>query len=275
MSDTQRLDIERPEGEPGVKEGTVVRLPLNKGQQALVISAMKEFEVVAARIEGKFSWLKYHVDFHQIGALACSEVVRTYNASMGPFPPYARKRVVGAMIKAGMKESRRRHYFRGYGEACEALVGLVDPVDSLHDSDATIRGYMESFSDQLISSVVLATLDEIKRMPGEDGIAERQLFARALLALDEEMAKLPEEDRVILKMHYWDGLWLQDIGPELGGSYSWVKRRHGEIMVKLVWALRRRGMQGARGDGLDEAGCAVLGGQGSSGQHWRGHGRGR
>jgi RNA polymerase sigma factor (sigma-70 family) len=274
VSGTQRLDIElpAPEEEPRASEGTVVLLPLTKAQQALVLTAMKDFEIIATRIERRFYWLRQHVDFFSIGSLACTEVVRTYKAPLGSFPTYAKSRVLGAMIDAGLKESRLRHYFRGYSAACEALIGLIDPIDTMHDSDETIQGHLESFSDHLTMSVVMGTLDELKRMTGEVAIAERQVFARALLGLDEEMARLPEEDQTLLKMHYWERMWLQDVGPVLGMSYSMVKRRHQEVMVKLVWALRRRGMQNASGDGLDEVGLA--GGQSSNVRHLRGHGRG-
>ncbi|MEJ7604111.1 MAG: sigma factor-like helix-turn-helix DNA-binding protein, partial [Kofleriaceae bacterium] len=61
------------------------------------------------------------------------------------------------------------------------------------------------------------------------GIDTAKLAAR----LREAIEALPEKERALIKMHYWEGKNLLEAGAELGISKSWASRLHGQVVDRL------------------------------------------
>ena len=51
--------------------------------------------------------------------------------------------------------------------------------------------------------------------------------------------QLPEEERIILEMYYWDGLTLKEIGKALNLSESRICQLHTKIILKLRSKLNK------------------------------------
>src|SRR5262249_3986454 len=74
-----------------------------------------------------------------------------------------------------------------------------------------------------------------------DELAFREV--RAVVA--EELAKLPEQIRVVLVLHYWEGAAHAEAAARLGCSLSTLKRRLEAGRERLGGRLARRGLAGA------------------------------
>jgi RNA polymerase sigma factor for flagellar operon FliA len=75
--------------------------------------------------------------------------------------------------------------------------------------------------------------------PSSDTIDAERVIADA-------MAELPVEDRVIVRMHYWDDFSVADIARTLGLEQRRLYRRLESIQVTLGRALAKRGLDRAR-----------------------------
>ena len=56
----------------------------------------------------------------------------------------------------------------------------------------------------------------------------------------ECIAKLPEQEKQLLELYYYDELSLQEVGERLGLSKSWTSRLHARALDKLQRLLRER-----------------------------------
>ncbi len=69
---------------------------------------------------------------------------------------------------------------------------------------------------------------------GETPDLDRQLDTGKLARrLSDALAKLPERERRLMTLHYWEGKNLLEAGAELGMSKSWASRLHAQAVDKL------------------------------------------
>jgi len=69
---------------------------------------------------------------------------------------------------------------------------------------------------------------------GEAPEVERQLdTSRLAKKLREALDQLPERERQLMTLHYWEGKNLLEAGAQLGMSKSWASRLHAQAVDKL------------------------------------------
>ena len=110
----------------------------------------------------------------------------------------------------------------------------------------------QSYRDllEIASRSYIVSLDDVLAiedgdMQREDTIEDEQPSALALIEEDEEvesvvgaLKKLPERERTLLSLYYYEGLTLKEIGLVLGVTESRVSQLHGRALSLLIAELK-------------------------------------
>jgi len=189
-----------------------------------------------------------HVAFEELVALAnagLTEAAARYDPARGvAFATFAWYRIQGTMLD-GLRKSAvlpRRAWARLVAlRTAEATrtgvlraqhgVSLVDPVTG-GARDALARP-----APPIDLAVVLSL--EALRAGGFDaagdapGPADGLDLARSAARLHDAVARLPDKQRQIVRLHYWEGKNLLEAGAALGLSKSWTSRLHAQAVAQL------------------------------------------
>jgi RNA polymerase sigma factor for flagellar operon FliA len=173
------------------------------------------------------------------------------------FETFAIKRIKGAILDALRKNDILSKNMREKVKAIEKAYFLLESKLGRQANDDEIikelRMTKEEFYDILlkVKSIALVPLEDVLI----DGEGEEKSFIdtigkeNGILTEIEENEKkeilikfieqLPEEERIILEMYYWDGLTLKEIGKALNLSESRVCQLHTKIILKLRSKLNK------------------------------------
>lgn len=171
------------------------------------------------------------------------------NARWGKWRPSAEARRLGPVaVRLETLIARDRLSF---DEACEVLHSNEGVTASRDELD----GFARRFPHRTRRS--FTTDDGLSDVPAQDGapddgvwrMAASATASRARQALDELIAELPAQDRLILQMRYVDGRRIQDIARLLALDARPLYRRIERILLDLRRALEVRGVTAA--DALD------------------------
>lgn len=123
------------------------------------------------------------------------------------------------------------------GELAAALGLTVDQLDelaqevalqavqSLDETFVTLEAGMGTVSETVPDAAALSPEAEAERW------AEREMVARAI-------ENLPESERTVISLYYYEGLTLKEIGEALGVTESRACQIHGKAVVRLRAQLR-------------------------------------
>jgi len=131
-------------------------------------------------------------------------------------------------------EERATEYLRSRAEQ-EGAAGA--PTSQARDTTETLAEIAEILSG--VATVHITSLEAAanvtdERLPPPDQQLERlHLQARARKA----MHKLPDKERRLLQLHYFEDKNLESAGAELGLSKSWVSRLHARAVDHLRQVL--------------------------------------
>jgi len=177
-----------------------------------------------------------HVAFEELVALAnagLTEAAARYDPARGvAFPTFAWYRIQGTMLD-GLRKSAvlpRRTWARlvALRTAEAARPGVVRALPG----DAMARP-----APPIDLALVLSL--EALRAGGFDaagdapGPADGLDLARSAARLHDAVARLPDKQRQIVRMHYWEGKNLLEAGAALGLSKSWTSRLHAQAVAQL------------------------------------------
>jgi RNA polymerase sigma factor for flagellar operon FliA len=195
--------------------------------------------------------VKRHMEFDELVALGnagLAEAATRYDATKGAsFATFAWYRVNGTIVDALRRNSAlpRRvwqklvalraaaEYLEHQGDRQTGAQQKGVPEVTGPDALAQIKQALSAIRTMYITS--LEGLREQGFEPASDaeepsvGIDTAKLAAR----LREAIESLPEKERALIKMHYWEGKNLLEAGAELGISKSWASRLHGQIVDRL------------------------------------------
>jgi RNA polymerase sigma factor for flagellar operon FliA len=157
-------------------------------------------------------------DLVSAGVFGLMDALRKNGGGEGPaFEWYARIRIRGAIVDALRQQdwlSRRARWAVASGEAQSATAVV-------------------SFDDMAAGEQAAAMLDERAADPAEQAEANDE---RA--RLERAVATLPDRERLIVSMHYFEGVLFKDIGALLGVSEPRVSQLHARAMAKLRATLQ-------------------------------------
>lgn len=197
-------------------------------------------------------------DILSFGVFGLMDAVEKFDPTKGyVFQTYAIPRIRGAILdelrKCDWFSRTGREKVQKFNRAAEKILrdkGHIDDSlimaemgvseDEYYEiQDLASRGYITSLDDTTPLDdgdvSVEATLADDRETAADrlDDESEKQQLAEAL-------AELPERERQMLSLYYYEGLTLKEIGAVMGVSESRVSQIHGKGLSMLRAILRRK-----------------------------------
>ena len=229
-----------------------------RGRDELVTRYLPLIKYVVARMAvTPPSGLDYE-DILSFGVFGLLDAVDKFDPSKGfVFQTYAIPRIRGAILdelrkcdwfsRTGREKVQKYNramekVLRDKGELRDELVMQEMGIDSdeyYEIQELASRGYITSLDDT-------ATLDdgevsvEATLADDREGAVERLDDESEKQQLVEALQELPERERQMLSLYYYEGLTLKEIGAILGVSESRVSQIHGKGLSMLRTILRAK-----------------------------------
>lgn len=228
----------------------------NNNENRQFSNCKKEDELVtkylpfAASIASKIARsLSSSIDFDDVlcsARLGLLEAARRFDDSLNvDFKTFAYYRIKGA-IYDGLRKT---------GWMPRSLYAKIKLEQELHDSFLTqaqviteksknLSSEIAGLSDtvQSLASMYVMSLDTMQDFEVEDEGAGRNIehqaeFQKIKIKMRDAIEALPDKERKLVKMYYFQGKTLQEIGEKLGLSKSWTCRLHTKSLELLFKKL--------------------------------------
>ena len=189
-----------------------------------------------------------HLDLDELvayGSRGLVEAASRFDSQQGvAFSTFAYYRIRGAMLD-GLRtmgwysrgdyaryraEERATEYLRNLAEREGAAAAPASQAHAPAETLAEIAEVLSGVATIHITSLEAAAGVTDERLPPPDQQLERlHMQARARRALE----KLPEKERRLLQLHYFEDMNLEVAGAKMGLSKSWVSRLHARAVDRL------------------------------------------
>ncbi len=199
------------------------------------------------------SYLKYHSfdDLFAYGLVGLWDAASKYDDSKGSFQNYAKYRVKGA-IQDGIREidpmpRSGRELLTAYTLArteLESLLGVTPTLAQIRNHLVKNCGWTSKTFYRLIRAYNFTnpdTLDYVNE-DGEEHITleseDRQPLAEVILAeirsdMVKAVTKLPEIEKVVIDLYYWEDMQLKEIGKVFDLTESRISQIHSKALRQL------------------------------------------
>jgi RNA polymerase sigma factor FliA len=196
-------------------------------------------------------------DLYSAGMLGFLDAIVHYDPDRGvPFASYAAPRIRGAILdelrRLDYVPRRTRRKLRDAERAANALRQELGGEPSHGQVAARLGVEVADYERLLGDDVTFVSLDASRRDDDPPGATPEGLTGsplpspiRALDDLDQRrllgriIDRLPERERQVLALYYYEELTMQDVGRVLGVTESRVSQLHSSAMAHLQAALRR------------------------------------
>jgi RNA polymerase sigma factor FliA len=224
----------------------------------LIVHYSPLVKYVAGRVAVGLPQNVEHADLVSYGMFGLIDAIEKFDPERGfKFETYAISRIKGAILDELRSIDWVPRSVRAKARALERSYAKLEAEHARPPNDAELAEALDMTEDQLqtllaqISFVGMAALDEVLAMGGERGEAitlgdtiadggdgpvgsfeveeTRQLLATTI-------NRLPEREKLVLTLYYYEGLTLAEIGGVLGVTESRVCQIH----TKAVLHLRSR-----------------------------------
>jgi RNA polymerase sigma factor for flagellar operon FliA len=226
-------------------------------REALVERHLPLVKYAAAWVAGRLPSHLRLDDLYSAGMLGFLDAIEHYDPDRGvPFNAYAVPRIRGAILdelrRVDCVPRRVRRKLRDAQRAMEALCQELDREPTEEEMAARLRMEVADYRRLLGEGVTLVSLDGAVRddehgagfealvdgsLPSPLGVLEAREQRRWLGRLIDG---LPERERQVLALYYYEELTMQEIGAVLGVTESRVSQIHSGAVLKLRAALRRQ-----------------------------------
>lgn len=227
-------------------------------RDALILRYLPLIKYVVSRMSVTPPQGLSYEDIVSFGTFGLIDAVEKFDPSKGyVFQTYAIPRIRGAILdelrkcdwfsRTGREKVQKYNramekVLREKGEISDALIMSemgVDEDEYYELADLASRGFITSLDDTTPLDdgevSVEATLADDRPTAADrlDEESERQQLAEAL-------SELPERERQMISLYYYEGLTLKEIGAVMGVSESRVSQIHGKGLSMLRAILRRK-----------------------------------
>jgi RNA polymerase sigma factor for flagellar operon FliA len=254
-TDMSSRDIElwrtyRRTNDPGLRDRLIERyLPVVK--------------YVAARVAGRLPSHLQIDDLYSAGLFGFLGAINDYDPEMGvEFSSYATPRIRGAIFD----ELRRldwvprtvRRKVREAERAIETLSGRLGREPTDEEVARELQTTVEAYRQLLADGVTIISLDapmtheaggSSPRENVEDVDSPNPLLSLATkerrAILGRLIDRLPDRERQVLALYYYEELTMREVGELLGVTESRVSQLHSSAILRLRAALRRQRVQQA------------------------------
>ena len=222
-------------------------------RQRLVEGHLTFVRSIAAKVKEQ---LPREIEFDDLvayGTQGLIEAAERYDPAHGTaFTTFSYYRIRGAIYDGlrGMGWLPRGEYARvRFEERSNAfLQNAADRESGTSSGDAEsldIEDDVRSIAEALgsVAAIFVTALDALPQEPADGAPRPEELVEeeQQRRVVREALASLPEKERKLLELYYFEDKSLLDAGTELGLSKSWASRLHARAVTLLKEALERSG----------------------------------
>ncbi len=223
-------------------------------RQRLVETHLSFVRSVAAKVKEQLPREIEFDDLVSYGTQGLIEAADRYDPAHGTaFTTFSYYRIRGAIYDGlrGMGWLPRGEYARlRVEERSNAYLQNLSDRETGTDASArdelTLEDDVRSIADALggVAAIFVMALDALPNKPADGAPRAEQLVEEEQQrnVVREALASLPEKERRLLELYYFEDRSLLDAGTELGLSKSWASRLHARAVTLLKEALERGGL---------------------------------
>lgn len=219
-------------------------------RQRLVEDHISFVRSIAAKVKEQ---LPREIEFDDLvayGTQGLIEAAERYDPIHGTaFTTFSYYRIRGAIYDGlrGMGWLPRGEYakLRAEERSNAFLSNLTDRESGAGEGEASIEDDVRSIADALggVAAIFVIALESMPTEPADGAPRAEQLLEdnQQRRVVREALASLPEKERRLLELYYFEDRSLLDAGAALGLSKSWASRLHARAVTLLKEALERGG----------------------------------
>jgi len=209
-------------------------------KEALIKQYLRLVYYVIHRTELKGANLLNEQDFYQFGILGLNEAIERFDPNYGvKFETYAIPRIRGMILD----ELRKLDFIpRSYKESVKKELDEENARRRENDQcELTITDYLREYQKLSLSQQVGEEEDTVLDLLPGDGespmdIVEKKDLKEIIL---KEINKLPERQKLVITLYYFEEMNYQEIADLLNISVSRVSQLHTEVINKLRKKLKK------------------------------------
>jgi len=216
---------------------------LTAPQRALVEQHMDVVDKVAAKFRGAAR--KHGVDDVRSAArMGLCEAATTFDPTKGvPFPAFAWTRVIGAVMNFSQREDKSREVIRKCLQAGDEYAEMQEDQGQIEDTDGDSRQRLRDAMSGMFTALAVGFFSAAGQLAGESQWVRSRAYREAEATLREIVGSLPERDRRIVEMRYFEDRRLEEIAETLDVSYISARRYHHAALQRLGARLAARGVE--------------------------------
>jgi RNA polymerase sigma factor FliA len=123
----------------------------------------------------------------------------------------------------------------------------ADPAVPRSQTDVEEHSIAETVNS--LASIYIISLDAAEELDVEDtesaNIEQRTEFMQVRRHMRDAIGTLPEKEKQLIMMYYFQNRTLEEVGAKLGLSKSWTSRLHARALALLFKRIRHRAMNKA------------------------------
>lgn len=216
----------------------------------LIVETLGLVRSQAAALKDRFGGSVTFDELVEAGQRGLTEAAQRWEPDReASFSTFAHYRIRGAMLdlmRLQAKERREKEALRFASAANSLLADRADAPRPAGPGDprqqlGQLAGSLGQLGTAYVVAVVPAESDDLSTADARNGfhaVARRESAALVRQAID----KLPEGQRAIIRMHYYEDIDLKTAGERLGLSKSWASRLHARAIAALRESLVARGL---------------------------------
>jgi RNA polymerase sigma factor (sigma-70 family) len=210
-----------------VSKVVALRPPLTAAQALRVQEVLEQgvVETFARPLAVQFAGLTTREDLEQLGREGLAQAARNYRPEEGPFLPYARCRIRGAMLDSIRVEAFEARVTRAGVRAVDEVLKLYDDdFDVLrHDEDERQRR-LDQFSDATLVATLLGMVTEAQKACSPDEVGEQEELRKTRELVDQGKKELPAKQQRVLDLLFAEGRTQEDAASILDRDVTTVRR---------------------------------------------------
>ncbi len=247
----------------GYPPGTVAGAMLSSEQEKVLLEHLPIVRFLARRIHER---LPQHVDIEDLvsaGVVGLMDAFSKFDpAKKVQFRSYAQFRIRGAILDSLRTLDWSPRELRRKGRAVEEAIRVLtardghapEEADVAHEMGLGLGDYQQLLGD--LKGLEIGTLhmernedsgeEELAYIPGrpEDDPLFRCLRGELEGRLAEAIANLPDRERLVMTLYYYEEMTMREIGLALGVVESRVSQVHASAVVHLRSALKDLAVRG-------------------------------
>lgn len=240
-----------------IKEAKKVSKPVSKNYDTLIEKYLPFASSIASKVARS---LPSEADYDEIvcnARLGLLEAARRFDDRFNvDFKTFAYYRIKGA-IYDGLRKTGwvPRSLYAKIKLEQEANNYFETITDRIEDSSAAVKRDLGQVQETVntLASVYVMSLDGMEDYEVEDKKAFRDIehqaeFQKLKEKMRDAIEALPEKERKLIKMYYFQNRTLQEIGERLSLSKSWTSRLHARSLDMLLKKLTNLNPQFSKGD---------------------------